>query len=600
MNFMILYRYISVILQLVCLTSLTSQSFLEKNISVLSMMSDNYGNAVADFDGDGDLDVFIVSYESFDKSNPMSWSRLLENRGFGRLVDVTKDVGLTNQYADADVRDNKIGVSWGDYNRDGYPDLFLTHANSFQLLRNEAGKTFVDVTREARMIPEDGSVYTSSVWWDYNNDGLIDIYVSNYQGANMMFSNNGDGTFKNISSSSGLKDEGSAWCSIVYDVNEDGWQDIYVINDYGLGRLYINDQGRFTDKTKEYGMVNSGNGMGATIGDYNNDGHFDIYITNIAELLPNVLFSGSETGVFEEKAEEMNIGLADWAWGTQFFDADHDTDEDLYVVNGFNDLQYENRFFKNMQIEEGGGFIDWSASSQTNKMANGMTSEVFDYDDDGDLDILVSNTNSSPYLFENVGATGNWLKINLKGTVSNENALGAKVKVSIGDKHLYRYNHGAGIMGQSIKPVHFGLSNNKLIDSITVQWPNSEAQVFYNVDANQSITFIEQADLITSVKDDIEVIKELESSFVLSSYFPNPSHGDVTFNVRTNQSGKIHLDLFSLYGSRILAKSVSAKVDQETIIEISKVKDAVSMPSGIYMFRLRMDNDIVVGKLIIE
>ena len=600
---MIHYRYIYIALVICFLVenSILSQSFIQKTIPALSMMSENYGNAVVDFDQDGDLDIFMVGYQSFDKSNPKSWSRLLENRGSGRLVDVTEDVGLSNQFSRPDNKDNKIGVAWGDYDADGFPDLLLTHANSFQLLKNNQGRSFSDMTLTAGLLPVVGSVYTSALWWDYNNDAHLDLYISNYQGLNTMYENQGDGTFADVGQELKLQDQGSAWSSIALDVNRDGWQDLYVINDYGLSRLYINEQGQFSEQTLTLGLRNTGNGMGASIGDYNNDGYFDIYVTNIADLLPNVLFTGTESGVYTENAHQMKVGHAGWAWGVQFFDADHDMDEDLYIVNGFNDLQFENRFYKNMLQEDGGSFIDWSVPSHTNQRGNGMGVEVFDYDDDGDLDMLVSNTNSSPYLYENIGAAGNWLKVNLQGADFNVNALGTTVRVSAGAQHIYRYHHGAAIMSQSIKPIHFGLADVEYVDSITVTWPNSNAEVYYNTAVNQSITLTEDAELRTATIDR-EILSDFaDAQFELVRYGPNPSEGDLQFIVQTKEPGEIRGALFSLQGQCVAAFTEAAQVNQLQMIDLSIHGDQHSpIASGLYIFKIQMDRDHVIGKIVIE
>ncbi len=576
-----------------------AQVFSEKNIGAFTHLHENYGNAVADYDQDGDLDIFIVGYKSFERNNPESWSRLFENKGLGRLQDVTTDAGLSDQYTDDKLSAHKIGASWGDYNGDGFPDLFMTHANSFQLFENDGHGKFNDITEKSKLFPESASVYTSALWWDYDNDSDLDLYISNYEGNNILYTNQGNGTFENDSELTKLNDGGAAWNTITYDVNHDGWLDLYVINDYGLSRLFINEKGKsFTEQTERYGLRNTGNGMGATIGDYNNDGHFDIYVTNIAQLLPNVLFTGDNSCIFYEQAQQMDIGQADWAWGTQFFDADHDMDEDLYVVNGFGDLVYENRFFKNMLTENGGSFIDWSVQSNTNGTANGMTSEVFDYDNDGDLDILVSNTNDKPYLYENIGSRGNWIMINLEGTISNKSALGSKLRLSVDGTHLYRYHYGASIMGQSIKPVHFGLSDNKHIDSLTIYWPNSDAETFYNLDVNQTVNIIENTDMTTSTKE-ITNAEDIIPTFELISFGPNPSNGEVRFVFKSTERGPLNFQLYTIDGMKVINKTTLITPFQETTIAVT---DGQSTPlsDGVYIYRAQFNDNIISGKIIVE
>ncbi|MEM9849370.1 MAG: VCBS repeat-containing protein, partial [Bacteroidota bacterium] len=285
------------ILAVVLCTSQTyAQAFQETFIRDLAKMKNNYGNAVADYDQDGDLDIFVVAYEEFERGKPETWSRLLENRGSGWFEDVTVAAGFREQYNHPNRRANKLGAAWGDYDNDGFPDLLLTHAGSVQLYHNKGDGTFEEVPAIAAMEDCPTCVNTSGLWWDYDRDGFLDFYISDYGtfSPNRLYRNLGNGSFQNVTFETGLGDDRSAWSSAAFDVNRDGLLDLYINNDYGFSRLYLNEKGKtFREATNEYGLRNTGNGMGFAIGDYNNDGHFDIYVTNISELLPNPLYTGS-------------------------------------------------------------------------------------------------------------------------------------------------------------------------------------------------------------------------------------------------------------------------------------------------------------------
>ncbi|MEM0994063.1 MAG: VCBS repeat-containing protein, partial [Bacteroidota bacterium] len=416
------------ILAVVLCTSQTyAQAFQETFIRDLAKMKNNYGNAVADYDQDGDLDIFVVAYEEFERGKPETWSRLLENRGSGWFEDVTVAAGFREQYNHPNRRANKLGAAWGDYDNDGFPDLLLTHAGSVQLYHNKGDGTFEEVPAIAAMEDCPTCVNTSGLWWDYDRDGFLDFYISDYGtfSPNRLYRNLGNGSFQNVTFETGLGDDRSAWSSAAFDVNRDGLLDLYINNDYGFSRLYLNEKGKtFREATNEYGLRNTGNGMGFAIGDYNNDGHFDIYVTNISELLPNPLYTGSASGVFTNEFESQNVGYGNWGWGTHLFDADHDGDEDIYLVNGFEGLIYNNKFFRNNLAQGKADFTDWSVQAACDGIASGMSLEVFDYDEDGDLDMLVSNTNDHPYLYQNTGRASqtNWLQVELEGTTSNRNA----------------------------------------------------------------------------------------------------------------------------------------------------------------------------------
>lgn len=581
---------------------LPAQSFQRTPLSVLSRMHSNWGTAVADYDQDGDLDIFMVAYNSFDAGQANTWSRLLQNNGSALWLDVTESSGLGQQYQSQTQEDHKIGVSWGDYDNDGFPDLLLTHSGHIQLFHNLQDGRFEDVTEQTTIQTCSTCVNTSALWWDYDKDGRLDLYISDYEHANQLYHNEGDGIFKNVTGSTGLGDDGSTWCSIAMDVNKDAWMDLYVVNDYGFSRLYLNEKGKqFREATEAYGLMNTGSAMGITIGDYNNDGHFDLYVTNISEFQPNPLFKGSESGIFSNVAEEQQVGYGHWGWGTHLFDADHDGDEDVYVVNGFGSFTYANKFFKSTWADGNPTFVDWSREAGCDGDAHGMGAEVFDYDQDGDLDILVANTNDQPVLYKNVGVAGNtnWLQIQLEGTTSNRDAYGAIVKVSGAGRSYYRYHHGAGIMSQSKKPVHVGLGAMEIIDTLTVFWPSNTTEEFYDIPTNQMISIIEQ----TSIDFDKQKVEPtvVPNQFSVLQCYPNPFETSFSIDLETPGRGHLGFQILSSDGAVMYEKELEAEPDglQQLVWDGRNLRGEMQT-SGFYFYKIWLDERLLTGKIVME
>jgi len=584
-----------------------AQQFSEADVRPLSEMGVNFGNAVADYDLDGDLDIFIVAYGSFQPNNPKTWSRLLNNRG-GWFEDVTVDAGFGSQHSNPNGNDAKLGASWGDYDNDGYPDLLLAHQNGTQLYRNMGDGTFSDVSAQANIIACKGCSNSSGLWWDYDNDGDLDLYLNYLNVENRLYNNQGDGTFEEIEGALNLDNKSRTWSSLPIDANRDGWMDIYVVNDFGLGRFYINQEGTsFIDVTEEYNLVNNGDGMGSSIGDYNNDGYFDIYITNIAEFIRNPLFMGTENGTFVNTQEEEGVGNGHFGWGNKFFDADNDGDEDLYMVNGQTDLQYPSVFFKNLRSEGEERFEDYSVQSGANGEANGMGAEVFDYDNDGDLDILVTNpSDDPPYLYKNGTANPNaWLKIDLAGTLSNRSAFGTKLTISVGGALKHRFHHGSTMMGQSIKPVHFGLGEVKKIDSLNISWPSGKEETIYNIAVNQTIKVEEQNGMVKGDSYMAEEVNEevisLEPESIEMVMYPNPFKESITFDLNIEAAGPLNMKIYSMGGAEIYNFNEVMEKASDYSLEWNGQTDAgTKASSGMYLYRIKVNGKVWMGKLLLR
>ncbi|MDH3651837.1 MAG: VCBS repeat-containing protein, partial [Saprospiraceae bacterium] len=315
--------------------SLKSQSFLRvEDAAKIDHVTETNGVAVADYDQDGDLDIFFTGINNFNFNLPNTWNRLLQNQGDGTFKDVTVEAGFEIQYINGQelaARGEKMGVSWGDYDNDGFPDLFLANSREDQLFRNMRNGTFEDVTQTAGVAGCNDCYTGSGLWWDHDRDGDLDLYVSNLRGPNIMFENNGNGTFSDVTEQLDLAGDilGITWSSVAVDIGKDGILDLLNMNDTQENQFFENRGSVYNEAARAYRLNDEGACMGVAVGDYNNDGFFDIYITNIFSHHPNPLFNNLGDRRFADAAQQQEVDDSGWGWGTHFFDADHDGDEDL-------------------------------------------------------------------------------------------------------------------------------------------------------------------------------------------------------------------------------------------------------------------------------
>ncbi|PKQ43579.1 FG-GAP-like repeat-containing protein [Confluentibacter flavum] len=483
-----------------------------ENFAGFESVSKNNGVSVADYDKDGDLDLFVVAKAQDENSIEESHSKLFKNNDDGTFTDVTELSGLINLFPKEETTISsvalagfKYGAFWGDYDNDGYPDLFMTHSNKIQLFHNEGNGTFVEVTNAAGFNRYNGCVNIGATWFDYNNDGYLDIYISEWNisnsgsscEGNQLYKNNGNGTFTNVSGIFQGNEKKSSYQSIPFDFNGDGWMDLYVANDYSnqANDLFINDKGTgFIEQSAYYGLNHSKDDMGIAIGDYNNDGFFDFYVSAIAE---NALLHNNSNMNFIDKARELNVLNTGWAWDVNFSDFDLDRDEDLFVLNGYDlgsSFSNENVYFENLYSQGETKFVN--STNKVNLYADviSVAQAVFDYDNDGDLDIFVTNNHEQAYFYENkitdfVQPNSNlhWFKVNLEGTTSNRDAIGAKVSVKTESGSIYRYVTGRGFLSQSLKPIHFGLGTDRTILELKIFWPSGFEETYENLETNSTI-----------------------------------------------------------------------------------------------------------------
>ncbi len=509
----------------------------EKKYIVESMSG---GVALFDFDKDGWLDVYLANSPTVaTAAKPASArSELWRSNGDGTFTDVTERAGVG-------YPGWAMGVATGDYDNDGWEDLYVTCFGANHLFRNNGDGTFIDVTARAGV--GDLRWSTGAAFGDYNNDGRLDLFVANYvdlsldalpefgkgkhcvfrgmpvqcgprglKGAgDSLYRNNGDGTFTDVSTAAGVSDPalrfgmGVAWC----DFNEDGHVDLYVANDSGPNFLYRNNgDNTFTDVGLASGTALSDDGaeqasMGVTIGDYDHRGRWNIVVTNFADEY-NALYRHEKGFLFTDASYATRTAkpsLPFVGWGTKFFDYNNDGWLDLMVVNGHVypqlekagvDSAYRQRklLYRN---DRDGTFSEVAHDSgpALNAPAVSRGAAFGDLDNDGDVDVVVNNLDGPLTVLRNDGGNANnFLVIDLAGRKSNRSAFGARVKVVAGDLvQIDERRSGGSYLSQNDARLHFGLETRRKVDSVEVRWPDGAIQTLTDVPANRFIT-ITQAD----------------------------------------------------------------------------------------------------------
>jgi len=494
------------------------------------------GCAFIDYDNDGWMDLFVLCGTRLGGAPVGTTNRLYKNNRDGTFTDVTEKAGLR-------LLGWACGVCVGDYNNDGFDDIFCTNFGQNVLYRNNGDGTFTDMTKPAGLSSDQQRFGAGCAFVDYNRDGHLDLFVSNYvgfsfenagvpgenancrwkgipvecgprgllTGRHSLYRNNGDGTFTDVTQQAGIARAAATYGMTVVaaDFDEDGWQDIYVACDSTPSLLFMNNRdGTFREEGVLRGAALSDDGMeqagmGIGIGDYDLDGHLDLFKTHFADDA-NILYRNDGKGNFEDATGSSHLGVETRyvCWGAGIVDLDNDGLPDLFMVTGHvypqverTLPQYPNKtprvVFRNLGkgvfeelIEEPGPGV--AAAHCSRGCAFG------DFDNDGDIDILIINLNEPPSLLRNdLTGKSNWIKVKLDGVKSNRSAIGARVIVHYGGK-----TQAQAVLSQSSffscsdSRLHFGLGSSTLAD-IDVYWPSGLHEAFKQIPANRLITIKE-------------------------------------------------------------------------------------------------------------
>jgi len=500
------------------------------------------GCAFLDYDRDGWQDILLVNGMDWPgHSKQRSTLKLYRNNHNGTFSDVTRAAGL-------DVELYGMGVAAGDYNNDGFPDIYISCVGQSRLFRNTGKGAFVDVTKASGLLGRQG-FSTSALWFDYDRDGLLDLFVCNYvrwspehdvfcslDGTHKsyctpeayrgdtcwLFHNRGDGTFEDVTASSGIFDSSSKSLGVaMFDYDQDGWPDLLVANDTQPNKLYKNlRNGKFKDVGVEAGLAFSTEGkaragMGVDTGDFENSGKAGVAITNFDNEMIGLYHSASAgsgsagspgAGTYDDIAMASGLGAASRStlgFGCAFFDANLDGWLDLAVANGHIDETVRNirgnvgyaqapqlflnqgtGKFRDIAREVGGGF-------ETPIVGRGLA--YGDFDRDGDLDLLLTTNNGPAYLYRNDQTGGNRsIQFQLTGTKSNRDAIGATVRISLGRLSQVRVVRGGSrYLSQSELPVTFGVGRSARIERVTVDWPSGRNEEYKDLATGKAYEIME-------------------------------------------------------------------------------------------------------------
>ncbi len=479
-----------------------------------------------DFDNDGKMDIFFTNgakLPELKKTGKAFYNCLLRNKGNGTFEDVTTKAGLGGE----DLGYN-LGVAVGDYDNDGYEDIFIANAGRNVLYHNNGDGTFTDVTdRSGIGTKPPNTLSVGAAWFDYDNDGLLDLVVANYtlwspqsdrrcSGAGVeyycdprlyykavpsrLYHNLGHGKFEDVTDKSGFGGAlGKGMGISIADFNDDGFQDVFIANDTEANFLFINKgDGTFEEKALPLGVAydetaKAVSSMGSDAKDYDNDGHVDLFYNDLMGQIWGLFRNRGE--YFEYVSPQTRVRQLSEpfsGWSAAFMDYDNDGWMDLYSANGDVDnvkpnARQHDTMFQNLNGKQ---FTDVSDEMGKDFLRTGFQrgAAVGDLNNDGFEDLVVTSLMERPRILINSGDNGNhWLTLELVGRYSNRDAIGAKVKLTTASGRVL-YNHVAvsvGFMSSSDKRVHFGLGAEKQIGSVEIRWPRGRLQQLKNVRADQ-------------------------------------------------------------------------------------------------------------------
>jgi hypothetical protein len=499
------------------------------------------GAAWGDYDNDGFPDLYVVDVAGplTDSPEQLAHSpggnRLYHNNGNGTFTDVTEKAGVG-------FKGVGMAAAWADFDNDGYLDLLVTSYDRLALYHNNGNGTFTDVTSKAGLDQYRG-FWTGAAWGDYDRDGYVDLFVCGYvkydfrsedlhkkslqyssvvpftlnpaaypPERKLLLHNNGDGTFSEVAKQAGVDDPtGRSLSAAWYDFDGDGWPDLYVANDLWGSKLYLNQHdGTFRDITRQAGVSDFRGAMGIAIGDWAHHGDPDIFVTHWIyqenALFENLRYMGAKSrdsgGLFFGDVAEM-VGLGEISkptigWGTSFFDYDNDGKLDLLVVNGstFQDdknpghlVPMKNFLFWQRNSEEGFYEVGGMSGDPFQEIHVGRGAAFADYDNDGDMDVFIVNQEGRPQLLRNDGGNKkNWIKVRVICTKSNRTGFGTKVEIEAGgEKQAQEIGGQTSYLSQNFQEAHFGLDQQKQVKHLKVTFPSGIVREMEHVPANRIV-----------------------------------------------------------------------------------------------------------------
>ncbi|MEW6470510.1 MAG: FG-GAP-like repeat-containing protein [Bacteroidota bacterium] len=557
-----------------------AQTFTRINTGTIATDANNSFNAAwSDINNDKYLDMFVCNVNGQNDC-------LYQNNGNGTFTKITNGP-LVNE-----AGFNECGT-WADYDNDGDMDVFVTTVGANNVLYQNNGGTFASVG--SAPFTTDVASSVGAAWGDYDNDGYVDLFVSNYGQNNFLYRNNGNGTFTKITTGQIVNDGGNSVGCSWGDYDNDGDLDLFVANYSGQNDfLYRNDGGGNFTKITSGPVVSDGvSTHGGSWGDYDNDGDLDLFTTNgeTSNPINNNLYRNDGGGSFTKIVSGSIVSSGGTSTGSTWGDFDNDGDIDLFVSNTSAQGSGQNNFY---YLNNGNG--TFTAVTAVNLVTDGGDSRGAasgDYDNDGDLDLFVSNElGQTNFLYQNNGNSNSWINMKLIGTLSNKTAIGARVraKATIGGVPTWQYQQVSsqtGYCAQNSVFVEFGFGNATLIDSIEIKWPSGQVCILTNVSVNQFVDIIENCTMVS--------VAELTggSLITLSSVYPNPFSSELNIHYSLSEPALVTFTVVDMLGNELCLLSEH----QDKGEHLKRMATLVLAP-GVYVYTIRAGNTVQRGRLV--
>ncbi len=565
-----------------------SQTFTTRT-ELLQNIPFNFVNSLSacsiDYDNDGLIDIYLPSSTGL--------GLLFKNEGVSGFNNVMLQTGLND---DINNEHGSWGGVWGDYNNDGFLDVYFV--NSLRLFQNNGDGTFTDKSHASNIQLLDNSFIQGMAWIDYNIDGKIDLFLGDDFGNNQLFHNEDYNSFQNIVNNSNINTIIGTYGVSSADINNDRYPDIFIAGcrpnrDSSESHLLLNNQdGTFTNIGKSAGVNDSLASWGVVWLDYDNDLDMDIYETNLEHNFANQpgfnkLYVNKGNLTFEDKSFEAGVrgDEDDKSFGVVSFDFNNDGWIDIYAP----DFRNGDKLYVNNQD---GTFSDNSSQAGFGADSSAVVTAA-DYNNDGWIDLFKYSTKSFLKLQINDGGENYWIKINTRGTASNHFGIGARIELYTDSlTQLREIKAGEGFISQSQNlTAHFGLGRFNIVERIVVKWPSGIDDVIENVIANQTITIREGTGIVT----DINSKKEIPEQFLLEQNYPNPFNPSTTISFSLAQAGKYSVQIYN-----VLGQLVETLVDQEfTPGNYRTDFNASRLSSGVYIYKLTGVNVNISSKMLL-